>query len=670
MERDLFLSIGISVLWLTATASLGQPLPQDGSDQGSLGQDDSKQTSAASSPFSMDLDALFNTKVTTASKFAQKLSDAPSVMSVVSKDELRRFAGFTLLEILERVAGLTGSSAFFADRSIVAVRGDQTRTDAGHILILINGRPVREVIEGGVSSDILESFPVNLLERIEVIKGPGSVLYGSDAYSGVINLITQKAEGNSWHVRGAGGGAGEAAASEEILFERGGLNVVEGGQYHRMPLWNTVFQSAHNPSNLAYSQDATLRDDGEGLYLGVNYKGLSFMSSYTAVEDASFVRGIVGDVRSRRGFGDLGYTLQAATKWQMSFNLTYARTQLDAPDYPDAHRDANEADFEWTNFATLSAKDRVTFGAAVNHIRGTEMYTGVGPALMVENGQRWGSSFYAEDEHKLTEDVKLVGGLQANKTGRLDLDVVPRAGILWNPAQHFTLKALYGGAFRAPSLDETGLTHPGLTGNPNLVPEKVGTLDLQASYQSNRVQASVDYFHSRETELIFENGSTHPARYYNLSSPAIFQGIESEGKYYFGRHWFLVESLLYQVNHNKAIAALSVIPSLGAKAGISYMAENGLDVSVFDAYQGHLGGYAAAINQRPGAFHSVCAHARYDLTKHWLKGSGEGIALFLHGDDLTNTQIWLPALGTTSANTMPVVQGRTLYFGVEVWRKE
>jgi len=100
------------------------------------------------------------------------------------------------------------------------------------------------------------------------------------------------------------------------------------------------------------------------------------------------------------------------------------------------------------------------------------------------------------------------------------------------------------------------------------------------------------------------------------------------------------------------------------------MAENGLDVSVFDAYQGHLGGYAAAINQRPGAFHSVCAHARYDLTKHWLKGSGEGIALFLHGDDLTNTQIWLPALGTTSANTMPVVQGRTLYFGVEVWRKE
>jgi len=654
------LSIGVAVLWVTVAASFGQQPPQD----------PVKQEDGASRLFSMDLDALSNTKVTTASKFAEKLSDAPSVMSVVTKDELRRFGGFTLLEILERVAGLTGSSAFFADRSMVAVRGDQTRTDAGHILILINGRPVREVIEGGVSSDILESFPVNLLERIEVIKGPGSVLYGSDAYSGVINLITQKAEGNGFHASAAGGGAGEAAGSEEVLLERGGLNVVEGAQYHQMPQWGTVFQSFHDPSNLAYSQNATLRDDGEGAYLGVSYKGLSFMSSYTAVEDASFVRGIVGDVRSKRGFGDLGYSLKAAPKWEMTFNLDYTRTVLDAPSYPDAHRDANEADFEWTNLVTFSERDRLTFGTVINHIRGTEMYSGVQPALMVENGKRWGSGFYVQHEHRLTDDLKLIGGVQANKIGSLALNVVPRAGILWNPATHFTIKALYGGAFRAPSLDETGLTHPGLTGNPKLVPEKVGTLDLQVSYQNNRAQASVDYFHSRETQLIFEDGSTRPALYYNLDAPATFQGMDSEGKYYFRRNWFLMGSVLYQVNHDQAIANLSPIPSLGAKAGVSYMAENGAEVSLFDAYQGHIGGYAASINPRPEAFHSVSVHARFDLTKHWWKRSAQGLALFVHGDDLANNQIWLPALGTNSANTIPVVRGRTLYFGMEVWQKQ
>jgi outer membrane receptor for ferrienterochelin and colicin len=617
----------------------------------------------------MDLDALLNTKVTTASKFAEKLSEAPSDMSVVSKDELRRFGGMTLLEILERVAGLTGSSAFFADRSMVAARGDQTRTDSGHILILMNGRPVREVLEGGVSSDILESFPVGLLERIEVIKGPGSVLYGSDAYSGVINLITQTAEGSGVHASGSGGGAGEAAGSEEAGFERGGLHIVEGGQYHRMPPWNTVFQSFHSPTNLAYSQNATLRDDGEGAYVGVDYKGLRFMSSYTAVEEASFVRGIVGDVRTKRGFGDLGYRLQAASKWEMSFNFTYTRDVLDAPEYPEAHRDANEADLEWTNFVTFSENDRLTFGAVLNHIQGTEMYYGEQPALMVEDGKRWGSGFYVQHEHRLTDDLKLVGGLQANKIGALALSVVPRAGVLWNPAQHFTLKALYGGAFRAPSLDETGLNHPGLKGDPNLVPETVGTLDLIASYQSNRVLGSVDYFHSKENHLIFEDGSTLPAHYYNLDAPATFQGIDSEGKYYLRQDWFLMGSVLYQLNHDSAVANLSAIPSLGAKAGVSYSANDGADVSLFDAYQGHIDGYAASINPRPVASHSVSVQARYDLTKRWLKSSAQGMALFVHGDDLTNSQIWLPALGTNSPNTIPVVRGRTIYFGIEVWQK-
>jgi len=661
LRNHRLLITGLAALWITATASFGQPAQQ---------ANVSPPQGGASDPFAMDLDALSNTKVTTASKFSEKLSDAPSDISVVSKDELRRFAGLTLLEILERVAGLTGSSAFFADHNTIAARGDQTRTDSGHILILINGRPVREVLEGGVSNDILESFPVSVLERIEVIKGPGSVLYGTDAYSGVINLITQKAEGKGFQASAAGGGAGEAAGTEQFLFERGDLNIVEGGQYHQTPQWDTVFRSFHVPSNLAYAQNADMRDDGEGAFLGLNFKDLSFMTSYTGVEDPSFVRGIVGDVRSKRGFGDLGYALEAAPKWKMTFNLTYTREVLDTPDYPDAHRNSSEADLEWTNYVTFSPSDRLTFGTVVTRIRGTETYSGETPTLVVEDGHRWGTGFYVQHEHRLTDDLKLVGGLQANKIGSMALNVVPRGGVLWNPATHVTMKALYGGAFRAPSLDETGLQNPGLRGNPNLLPEKVGTLDLLTSYQSNRVELSVDYFHSKEAQLIFEDGSTRPALYYNLSTPAYFQGVDSEGKYYFRRDWFLMGSVLYQTNHDSAIANLSAIPSLGAKAGISYLARNGVDVSVFDAYQGHLAGYAAAVNPLPDAFHSVNAHVRFDLTKYWLKNCPEGFALFLHGDDLTNHQEWLPALGTNSANTIPVLRGRTIYFGLEVWRKQ
>jgi outer membrane receptor protein involved in Fe transport len=653
-----FLKTGPCIFWLAASAVFAQPLAQPA------------PAGPAADPFAMDLDSLFNTKVTTASRFSEKLSDAAGVVSVVTEDELRRFGGTTLLEVLERVAGLNVSSTFLGDSSLIAVRGDQTRANSGHVLILINGRPVREILEGGVSSDILESFPINMLERIEVVKGPGSVLYGSDAFSGVINLITKKADGKDFHVSAAGGASGERSATEDILFQKGALNIVEGGQYHNWPQWD-ITERAVAASGSVTAQNDTLRDDGLGAYMGINYKGLSFMSSYTAQEAPSYVRGIVGDTRLKRGFSDLGYKLRAAAKWEMTFNATYSRSVMDAPDYPTIHRDSYEMDLEWTNFVTFSDRDRLTFGTVYNHIAGIETYFGVTPNLIDAQGSRNSSEGYVQYEHKLTDDLKLIGGVQANKIGAIGVNAVPRGGVLWSPSNHVAMKLLYGGAYNAPSLDETLLNHPGLKGNPNLVPEKVGTLDALVSYTSNHVQASLDYFHSRQTDLIIQNGNVFPAVYYNFGTPVNFQGGEGEGKYYLKHDWFLTGSLLYQVNDSGSGAKnLSPNSSLVAKAGVSYMSSKGAVFSLFDAFQGHIVGYGSTLNPPADAFHSISAHARYDLSKRWLKNDARGFALFLNADDLLNKPVWLPALGSGSANTIPVIRGRTVFFGVEVWQKQ
>src|SRR6185503_8562129 len=98
-------------------------------------------------------------------------------------------------------------------RSMIAARGDQTKINGGHVLFLINGRPTREVLEGGLVSDLLESFPIDVLERIEVIKGPGSVLYGSNAFSAVVNLIVAKADSSGAVFTGSAGRAGAFATS-------------------------------------------------------------------------------------------------------------------------------------------------------------------------------------------------------------------------------------------------------------------------------------------------------------------------------------------------------------------------------------------------------------------------------------------------------------------------
>jgi outer membrane receptor protein involved in Fe transport len=658
-----FLISGLAMVWMAGRAFSQAPTPPaDDSQQGVKPGDATPDLS------SMDLDSLLNMKVTTASKFAEKLSDAPSVMAVVSQDELQRFAGMTLSEILNRVAGLNTSSGWFQDRSTIAVEGDQSRLNSGHILLLINGRPVREILEGGISSDLLESFPVRILERIEVIKGPGSVLYGSDAFSGVINLITKKAEGTSVDVSSSGGPSGAEANSAEMLYDRGALNVVAAGQYHQMPVWDTRMGFLAGPLNSQTVQNASVRDDGAGAYLGVNYQGFRFMSSYTGLEEASFVAGVVGDTRWKRGFTDVGYDLDATSKWEMSFDFTYTRNILDDPYFPLVHRDSYSALFEWTNFYTFSEKDRITFGTLFEHIAGTELYL-ISPPVIAAQGSREQGGIYAQYEHQLTGNLKLIGGLQANKIGAIDPNVVPRGGILWNLSPNVTLKALYGGAFRAPSLDETLLNSP-LKGNPSLVPETVGTLDIQASYQSNRAQVAVAYFHSRQDKVIFLVGRTYPLTYENLAAPATFQGVDSEGKYHLTKGWFLMGGALYQTNQDSAVQPLSPIPSFSAKAGLSYQAGKTADISMFDAYEGHVPGYSDALNPRPDAFHSVNAHLRFDLTKRWIKNDQRGLAAIFYGDNLTNTPVWLPQWGSTAGlNTMPVNRGRTLFVGIEVWQK-
>lgn len=615
---------------------------------------------------SLDLEQLLNIRVTTASKFSQRLSEAPGLISVVTRDEIDRFGAITLREVLERVPGLTGSSAYFTDRSLVAARGDQTKIDGGHLLILINGRPTREVLEGGLISDLLESFPVKILERIEVIKGPGSVLYGSNAYSGVINLITRKSGQNGFAGRGLEGGAGALVTSGEGFFQSGNFSVVGAMQFHRRPNWTTGYGFLDPLTGVTSLQQAINRDRGPGAYLGINFRGLSLMSSYTQWDSTSFVRGVVGQPRWRRGFADLGYAWKAGPRWDMSFNVTYTRNTFGLSEYPWIRRDSNEVVLEWTNILRASDRDELTFGALYNHIEGEERFFGISPAITISQGGRSAGAVYAQLDHRLRDDLKLIGGLQANKIGNIAVDAVPRAGVIWNPASVVNVKVLYSQAFRAPSINETRLNHPGLEGNPNLRPEKVATVDVGVSYDGRRVQTGLSYFHSDQADRIVEDTSTPRWKYMNIGD-ATFQGFEWETKYFINRHWLLLGSLLYQVNHDGAgIANVTPIPNFGAKAGISYKAERGWTASVFDVYTGALDPkYAGLLNPRPAQFHMISGHLRYDLSKRLGLDDRKSVALFAQAENLANHRVWLPGWGDNSADTIPVNRGRTIYFGME-----
>jgi outer membrane receptor protein involved in Fe transport len=638
----------------------------------------------ASDLTSLSLEELLNTAVITGSKFSENLTETPGIVSVVSQDELQRFGGLTLGEVLNRVPGLNITRSYFSDGRLVAARGDQTRGNGGHILFLINGRPTREVMEGGLITDLVEAFPLAAIERIEVIKGPGSVLYGSNAYSGVVNLITKKVTGNTLSVTALGGAEGARHVSGSAMYQRGELKILAAAQFHQIPDWSTEYRSppaggpqtpttatsalllgdgSTGPQTLL--QRATLQSGGEGAFLGGAYKGWSFLSSFTQADAYTF-NPIIGKSRWRRGFGDLGYELTANARWDMDFHVTYSRNTLKDFGPVQIGRDSNEGLFEWTNFITLTNLDRIVAGVVYNHVQGTETYFGAAPPLAIADGGWSGMTTYVQMNHQLPDNLKLVGGLQANKIGSVPANVVPRGGVIWTPTERTSFKALYSQAFRAPSIDETLLNHPYLAGNPNLSPEHVSTIDLAVSYTRQRLYVAASLFHSVHTNAIVVGPGIGRAQFANSGNAVKFNGGGLEGKYYFGKDFYAFGSLLYQrVGSGVTQYRITPIPAWSGKTGISYQAKNDWAASLVYLYDGPLPGYPEGLNPPLSGRNLVNVQMSYDLTKYGAFDRKNRIALVVHGDNVTNREVWIPNWGQTPMDTMPGVRGRTIYAGLE-----
>src|SRR5580693_3740099 len=140
-----------------------------------------------------DTTRVLNNVVVTATRSPKKLSDIGRVVTVITADQINRSQGKTLPELLNSVAGITFSGAENAPgiSTSVYLRGAST----GNTLILIDGFPVNNASAIDGSYD-LNAFPLDQIDHIEILKGSGSTLYGSDAVAGVINIITKHAKGN------------------------------------------------------------------------------------------------------------------------------------------------------------------------------------------------------------------------------------------------------------------------------------------------------------------------------------------------------------------------------------------------------------------------------------------------------------------------------------------
>lgn len=141
--------------------------------------------------YNLPLSQLGKLEITTATGNSTPLDRAPATASVITADEIRAMGAKSLDEILETVPGIHVSlSALSRLESVYSIRGIHTGTNP-HVLLLMNGVPVQFSVAGG--RPISFRYPVSNIARVEIIRGPGSAVYGADAYSGVINVITKDA---------------------------------------------------------------------------------------------------------------------------------------------------------------------------------------------------------------------------------------------------------------------------------------------------------------------------------------------------------------------------------------------------------------------------------------------------------------------------------------------
>ncbi len=621
----------------------------------------------------MSLEDLLNMDVSTASKSDEKQSDAPGILSVLSKDELERFGGTTLRDILERVPGLIASGANYTNRTTIAPRGDQIKQNSSHVLFLINGRPIRETQEGGVSSEFLESFPVNIIEKVEVIKGPGSVLYGSDAFSAVVNVITVKAENTGVSVTALAQNGGGFNTNAGITIDGGDLQIVAAAKFFEKTKWETPYTfntwiPIPDPpyyTTMQTTQNFSIPDKGLGSFIGVNYKGLSLMTSYNNWKSFYF-SGSTGSIETDKLFTNLGYNFKASENWDMDLNVTYTHSGLEGQDM--SKRSSYNLVAEWTNSVTLSDVSKLIVGGLFNRNKGDETYTPAGlPESVVSEGDINSFAFYAQLDYRLVENLKLIGGLQAIKVDEIDLQLVPRAGLIWYPVDRFSVKALYSQAFRAPSINEVNMNLTGIIlGNKSLRPEDVSTIDLSFGYQGEQTQLALNLFRSEMTNIIQLAYNDQFINVYGNRADVTFYGVEFEGKLYVNRNFYLSGSVLYQTNENKdGVKDLAPVANFGTKTGVSYVTDNGITVSLFNIYQGELDTkFSGYLNPNQGAYNLLHLNTKFNLNKMFDLSIKPDLTLLFSVDNLLDREHFGYDLGGISYDGIPSIPGRAIYFGL------
>jgi outer membrane receptor protein involved in Fe transport len=615
----------------------------------------------------MDLNDLLNVQVSVASKKEEPTTQAPAVVVAVPREEFEIYGDRTLFQLLERQPSVYTRTSYMYPNNIASFRGDMPTHLDLHNLLLFNGRPIRESMFGGTSFPAYMTFPLGGLDSVELVRGPGSVLYGTNAFSGVINLKSRPIPARTqMSISGMAGSYGSYETAVSLGGRTGKLGFVtdlrtagQDGYTYRLTDEKGVLGS-HSDDNRSVSGTAHLE-----------YNGFTFDVFATDLE--TFHLGplpwwslLYHQFTVRKLFANAGYRLPLDDRAALEFNLTY---NLQENNFANTTRTVgiNSSDVlgEVTFLANPVDRLNLVLGALQEYRSSYEPKEG--DYQSVPDYHYSPKSAYAQADYKVAPSTKLIAGAQWNVSAQGYEDTVSRCGVILTPFEKWGLKLLRGEAFRAPFALETDVHDiPILVGNKALKPERITTYDAQVFYTDERTYAAVTYFDSSISDIIIRNPSVSPASFKNGGEQG-FQGVEFETKYAPMPHWHVLASTLFQNNGQTADISPSTAPEYMLKLGTGYTWNWGT-AAVSYVHFGKPPRLASevVVNPEPEAMNLVSLNVRLDMAQ-WMDCPKGRSILTLRIENLIDEDLWVPEFNRAGhPNSLPDGPGTTFYAGLTI----
>jgi len=458
------------------------------------------------------------TIVVTAAGYAQDVSKAPASMTVITSEELAARQYNDITDVLRNTPGVVVSGAGSAQT--VSIRG----MGSGYTLFLVNGKRQysKDVNPNGDDSGFEKNIlpPMASIERIEVIRGPASTLYGSDAMGGVINIITKKVS-DEW--------SGTVELGTVLQDQGNSGDIKNGSVYLAGPLIANKLGM-----QLGINKQEREEDSYVGGFRGTEVESLN--SRFTYLINDNHDLEFEANFTKQESESTAGKTILSTgadsygRNYREVFGLTHnghysdllnssSYIQYEKSKNPD--RKNSTSGLSGIELETLLANTQWNWQLS-NHNLISGLYfkneslvdsaTNQNADMPVTELERWAFAVFAEDTWSITDTFNLTTGLRYDHDENYDGNFSPRLYGVYNPTDAWTFKGGVSTGYKQPDLRDsssdvhsvTGKGSAFIMGNDNLKPEKSLSYELGTAWQGDKAKASLTAFYTEYKDKITE----------------------------------------------------------------------------------------------------------------------------------------------------------------------